>query len=388
MFKFSKKKETPKAEKKSIQLFRPKYDVESCLENIEEVLRSGWCGYGPKSKSLEKKWCEFTGSQNAHYVNSATAALHLAIKSLNLKPGSKVLTTPITFVSTNAVILYENLVPVFCDVDPMDLSLSRFDALRKVKDCDAVIWVHYGGNVSHNFYHFMENHGKKDLKVIEDCAHAAGSFYENGSRVGSLEDTISCFSFQAVKNMPTADSGMICTSDKDLDSRLRKLSWLGIDKDTYSRTAQDPGDLYKWKYDVPELGYKYNGNDIMASIGLAQLNQLDRDNSYRLQIYMWYLEELSSVYDVVVPHKKGSSHHLMVIQSNKRDTLIKALKDNGIAPGVHYLPNQEFGPFRQFYKSGDCPNAEKASERILSLPNHLGLTRQDVSFICEVIKSA
>ena len=385
-------------DKKVIQLFRPKYEVEDCLNSIRKVLESGWTGLGPQSSELEKQWNAYTGSKNAHFVSSATAALHLAVRLLDLPKGSVIATTPLTFISTNAAIVYEGHKPCFCDVGA-DLSLS-FASVKKAieeKGAKAVMWVHYGGNVSKDFYDLIEyihNEGKdRKIQVIEDCAHAAGAFYWDHTRVGSRYDTISCFSFHSVKNMPIFDGGMICVPTPEMDVRVRKLSWLGIDKSTYSRTISGSNEVYKWSYDVPELGWKYNGNDIAASIGLVQLKYLDRDNAYRKALYdkyLWYLglEKASSVPTTRgytwMEHNEGSSHHLMVARVDKRDGLMASMKANGFAPGVHYLPNYKF-PAMWDYDHTLCENVESLSQHIISLPNHLEMTFGDVEEICNIV---
>ncbi len=366
---------------KSIQLFRPKYDVEACLAEIRKVLESGWTGQGPYCAAFEKEWCSYTGSAHAHFVSSATAALHIAVRLLDLPPGSLVATTPLTFVSSNAVILYENHVPIFCDCGP-DLSLS-FDSVREAiekKGAKAVMWVHYGGNVSNDFYALMDYVKGKNIPVIEDCAHASGARYADGTMVGSRKDSLSIFSFHSVKNLPIMDGGILCVPTAQMDERARKLSWLGIDKSTYARTEGSGNELYKWSYNVSELGWKYNGNDIAAVIGLVQLRHLDYDNAYRYQIYEWYQDFQVDVFK----HNRGSSHHLLVAHSSVRDQLIAALKANGIAPGVHYLPNYLFPVFNKFsYEL--CKNVDRLSDEIISLPNHLELTREDVRRISGIV---
>lgn len=365
-----------------IQVFRPRYEVEECLREIREVLESGWAGTGPKCKKLEQQWEEFTGNPSL-FLNSATAGLHLAVRCLDLPKGSKVATTPITFASTNAVIVYEGLVPHFCDIDPETMAISE-QSLFHARDekVDAVMWVHYAGNISPQFEANVSSIG---IPVIEDCAHAAGAFYSYGQRVGSRKDTISVFSFQAVKNMPTFDSGMICSGHGEFDMlRARKLSWLGIDKSTFERSSANDG-LYKWKYIVDELGWKYNGNDIAAAIGLVQMKYLDRDNAYRRQVYRWYRDNLRGSKVRLLPHADGSSVHFCAIEVNNRDELLGELKLNDIAPGVHYLPNFLFPAFSKYYKPGQCPNAERMAERVLTLPTHLMLTKSDVDKISEIV---
>jgi dTDP-4-amino-4,6-dideoxygalactose transaminase len=229
----------------------------------------------------------------------------------------------------------------------------------------------------------MEYVKGKNIPVIEDCAHASGARYADGTMVGSRKDTISAFSYHAVKNLPIMDGGMLCVPTAEMDARARKLSWLGIDKSTYARTEGSSNEMYKWSYDVQELGWKYNGNDIAAAIGLVQLKYLDRDNAYRRLLYEWYCDELNGW--LVVGHRKGSSHHLLAVIISDRERVIAALKAHGIAPGVHYLPNYLFPAFSSFDHSA-CVNVEYLSKKTVSLPNHLVLTRQDVRDVCAVVK--
>lgn len=370
-----------------MQLFRPTYEVEECLEAIRKVLLSGWTGPGSQCKQFEESWCQFTGARYSHFLNSATAALHIAVRMLDLPKGAKILTTPLTFVSTNAAILYEGCEPVFVDVNDSDLSLDSEDFVKKAEEwrAKAALWVHYGGQVSPHFQSVMET-PIEGLQLIEDCAHAGGAFYHNRSRVGSRTDTISCFSYQAVKNLPTFDSGMICLPIQDMFERAKRLAWLGIDKDTYARTCNSQDEVYKWRYDVCELGWKYNGNDIAAAIANTQLKYLDRDNDFRRQIYQSYLKNFAGHSQVtLVPHMPSSAHHLVVIRVKNRNEVISALKASGIAPGVHYLPNYEFPVFQRFYQRGSCPNSERISSEIISLPNHLQLTESDIARVCETV---
>lgn len=373
-----------------MQLFTPKYDVDQCIDEIRKVLESGWSGCGPACRKFEQEWSNFVEAKDSHYLNSATSALHIAVRLCDLKPESPILTTALTFVSTNAVILYENHFPVFVDINEDDFSLDSDDFFKKKEqfNAKAALWVHYGGNVSPHFYKAYENL-EDNFTIIEDCAHASGARYKNGKKVGSLPDTISCFSYHSVKNLPTFDSGMLCCASPERMQRARKLSWLGIDKDTFSRTNNDKNEVYKWRYDIPELGWKYNGNDIAASIGLVQLKHLERDNAYRKQLHQWYQENLKDCKNLkMMKHQDGSANHLMVLRIPNRNEVISALRDQGIAPGVHYLPNNEFPIFQKYYTPGSCPVLEKVSHELISLPNHLHLTRADIDRVCEVVSAA
>ncbi|MBR1658525.1 MAG: DegT/DnrJ/EryC1/StrS family aminotransferase [Synergistaceae bacterium] len=189
------------------------------------------------------------------------------------------------------------------------------------------------------------------------------------------------YSFQAVKNLPTADSGMICFKDGRLDEVVRKIGWLGINKDTYTR-ATNSGN-YKWRYDVEYIGEKAHGNSVIAAIGLVQLKYLDRDNAYRRQIAKWYREGFEGhdekIRLVKIPSKCESSTHLFQIFVENRDETILKLNANEIYPGVHYADNTEYKMY--CYDNGKCPNAAYASDHILSLPMHMFLSYEDVSFI-------
>ena len=322
------------------------------------------------------------------FLNSATSALHLAVILCDLPPRSRIATTALTFVSTNAVIVQAGHIPVFCDIDPETLSLAHDPA--RFEKCAAVMWVHHGGSISPDFEEFMSwrNACRPSIRVIEDCAHASGASYRDGSKVGSRLDTLSCFSFQAVKNLPTADSGMLCGANAALMARARRLSWLGIDKSTYGRSQDKPG-AYNWRYTVEELGFKYNGNDVMAALARVQLRQLDEGNAKRKHLYEVYRDELYDSGVAWINHEdKGSSHHLMVVRVKDRERVITRLKENGIAPGVHYLPNFEFEAFSKYYERGSCPETERVGEEILSLPNHLQMDESDVKRVCKVLADA
>ncbi len=177
---------------------------------------------------------------------------------------------------------------------------------------------------------------------------------------------------------------MICFKDPDDDARVRKLTWLGINKDTYSRTAGQGA--YKWMYDVEEVGYKYHGNSIMAAIGLVQLKYVDRDNAYRRQLATWYREQLAGnplVRTIDVAAGCESSCHLMQIRVGNRDSLMLALNEHQVYPGVHYRDNTEYRMYA--YAAGTCPHAAAASREIISLPMHLGLSRADVELVSELV---
>ena len=368
------------------QLFVPKFRVNECLEEIRECLEKGWTGLGYKTVEMENKWKEYTGLPYAHFLSSNTVGLHLALHMFKTEfeweDGDEVITTPLTFIATNHAINYTKLQPVFADVDEY-LCLSPEDIEQKITPrTRAVIFVGIGGNTG-RYEEVVKICKDRGLFFILDAAHMAGTRL-NGKHVGHDADC-TIFSFQAVKNLATADSGMICFTDQARDERARKLSWLGINKDTYSRTVGQGA--YKWMYDVEEVGFKYHGNSIMAAIGLVSLRYLDRDNSYRRQLAKWYEDRLAD-YELirVVPvwNECESSRHLFQIRVHKREEVLMALNEYEIHPGVHYRDNTEY----KLYSHGNntCPNAHLASKEILSLPMHMGVTEWDVDFIANTLK--
>lgn len=370
----------------AIQLFVPNFRIQECLDEIKECLEKGWTGLGFKTNQFEEAWKAYTGLPNAHFLSSNTVGLHLAFELLKTKhnwaDGDEVITTPLTFVSSNHAILYSQLSPVFADVDD-SLCLDPESIEARITDrTRAVIYVGVGGNVG-QYERVLKLCRDRGLVLILDAAHMSGTRFQ-GKHVGHDAD-VTVFSFQAVKNLPTADSGMICFRDAEDDARARKMSWLGINKDTYARTASQGA--YKWMYDVEEVGFKYHGNSIMAAIGLVQLKYLDNDNSYRRQLANWYEELLGGQANVrLVPITKGceSSRHLFQIRVKNRDELMLALNEHEVYPGVHYRDNTEYRMYA--HGKGQCPKSHQASNEILSLPMHMGVTRKDVELIASLVK--
>lgn len=376
--------ETP-VQQPEINLFVPTYSVEECLAEIRECLERGWMGAGFKTLEFERLWCRYTELPHAHFINSATAGLHLAMNIFKETDGwndnDEIITTPLTFVSTNHAILYERLKPVFADIDAY-LCLNPSDVEQKITPrTRAVVFVGMGGNTG-QFDRIVDLCRKHKLRLIIDAAHMAGTRLNGVTPKGD----VAVYSFHAVKPLPTADSGMICFADASFDSLARKKSWLGINKDTYART-HDQGP-YRWRYDVESVGFKYHGNSIMAAIGLVQLRHLDHDSAYRRQICDCYDNGFVDDRRIGrIPIAPGCipSRHLYQIRVCNRDQMILSLNDKGIFPGVHYLDNRNYAMYRQ--QHDDCPAASLASEQLLSLPLHLRLTRSDVDRVVASVRA-
>ncbi len=361
-----------------IHLFRPHYRTDEVLSEIRECLERGWTGLGFKTLEIEEAWCRFTGLPHAHFVASATSGLHLALRILGRtdgwRPGDEVITTALTFVSTNHVILHEGLVPVFADVDE-HLCLDPSSVAERISArTRAVMFVGVGGNTG-RLEEVAALCRERGIRLVLDAAHMAGTRL-GGRHVGGEADA-AVFSFHAVKNLPTADSGMVCLADPGLDREVRQWSWLGIDRDTYTRTHSQAA--YRWMYDVPHVGFKAHGNSVMAAMALVGLRYLEEDNARRREIAGWYDEELAEVAGVAtipVPADCESSRHLYQVLVEDRDRVMVELNRREIYPGVHYRLNTEYPMYRDC--RGRVPRAVSAASRVISLPMHLGLDREQV----------
>lgn len=276
-----------------IHLFVPTFRVEEVLDSIRDCLERGWTGLGYKTLELEEAWRRYTGLPHAHFLNSATSGLHLAVRLLKeagkWNDEDEIISTPLTFVSTNHVILYERLTPRFADVDDSLCLDPRSVEERINRRTRAVMFVGMGGNVG-QYAEVRDLCRQRGLKLILDASHMSGTWM--GANHAGHDADVAVFSFQAVKNLPTADSGMVCFAGADLDREVRKWSWLGIDKDTFTRTVGEGA--YRWHYDVEHVGFKYHGNSLTAAVALVGLKYLDKDNEYRRQVAEWYDQELSA----------------------------------------------------------------------------------------------
>lgn len=368
----------------AIQVLKPKFHVEECLDAVRECLEKGWTGMGFKTVEFEEAWKEYTGHKHAYYLNSNTVGLHLAVKQLKMRYGwsdwDEVISTPITFVSTNHAILYENLHPVFADVDEY-LCLDPEDVEKKITGkTRAVIFVGYGGRVGQlqKIIQICKEHG---LRLILDAAHMSGT-KADGVCPGTWDGVdVAVYSFQAVKNLPTGDSGMICWADGEQDGLTRQLAWCGINKDTYARSNKG---TYAWKYDVDYLGYKYNGNAIMGAIGLVQLKYMDEDNARRREIVKMYNEGFAGndkIHIIPANYADECSYHLYELAVPDREGLLNFLSERGINCGVHYRDNTEYSIYS--FGRGTCPKAHEISQHLITMPLHMWLTDEEVGEIIE-----
>lgn len=370
-----------------IPLFRP-WVGEDEIDAIRHVIESGWLGMGPKTEEFENELSKYVDAKYAVGLNSATAALDLSVKALGINSG-EILVPSLTFVSTANVALYNNAKPVFVDVNEDTLCMDVEDLNEKINEnTRAIIPVHYGGHPC-DMDEIIKLAESKNIPVIEDAAHAAGSEYKN-RKIGSISD-ITCFSFHPVKNIATGDGGMITTNNEYLFEKIRKLRWFCISKSTFKRTRAEG---YTWHYEIDGLGYKLHMNDITAAIGLVQLWKLEKANEIRRKIVGRYIRELSGLEAVILPKEKSyvkSSCHMFVLKVENRDGLIEHLERNGISAGVHYLPIHLHPYYVGLIKSGSIPTpkvpvTENIWKGIVTLPLFPALSDNDVTHIINAVK--
>ncbi len=372
----------------NIRLFKPSLGEEE-LQNIKDAFDRSWVGLGPNVSLFEEKWAEFVSAKLAIGLNSATAALHLALAVFKFPEGKKVLVPSLTFSATASAVLYNRLVPVFIDSDPVTLGMDLDDMKRKYDDdVVAVIPVHYAGHPV-PMDELMTWARQKGLKVIEDCAHTSGSLYK-GKSLGTWGD-IGCYSFEEKKLMTTGDGGMMVTNQPDLFKEVKAMRWVGIDKDNW-KTAQAytsaNRDALHWFYELNVLGYKYNMNDLAASIGLAQLKKLPKMNARRSEIINFYMSGIKNIKGIqpLLPYETDKYVYQMFgIRAERRDDLMIHLKSKGIATGCHYTP-LSLQPLFKPYAFG-CSFIEMESNKLITLPLHADLTQTEVSYIIQELKN-
>lgn len=368
----------------AIPVFRPSYDHEE-IEALRRPFESGWIGLGPLTQEFEDRMKEYVGASHAVATNSCTSALHLALKVIGIDD-AEVITTPITFVSTNHAILYNNGIPVFCDVEPdtLNIDTTRIEQLITSRT-KVILVVHYGGHAC-DMDVILDIARRYRLHVVEDNAHGCGGWYK-GQRLGSLGD-LSCFSFHAVKNLATGEGGMVLTNNAEWDRRLRSLRWMGISQGTWNRSHNNKE--YSWAYDIEEVGFKFHMNDVQAALGLVQLRKLDRLNAARRQVAQFYCAAFKDFEWLKLPVERdyaNRSWHNFVIRLpvDYRDRMISFLKSEGISTSVHYYPNHLY-PIYAPYVKHPLPVAETVWKTILTLPLYPDLTAEDTARIVDAVR--
>jgi len=345
-------------------------------------IRSGWLTTGPRVRLLEERVAALVGARHAIGVNSCTAALHLALAAAGVKAGDEVLTSPYTFAATGEAILYLGAKPRFADIDPRTLNLDPEQVRRRMtRRTTAIVPVHIAG-LPADLAALRAAAGRRRVPVIEDAAHALGASIGRKA-IGSISE-MTCFSFYATKNLATGEGGMITVDDRSLAERLRRLSLHGLSRDAWKRYTR----AGSWRYDVVELGFKYNMTDVAAAIGLVQLAKFAQMQRRRRALALRYARLLAQEEAFETPPElPGTTHawHLYILRLRPgvlkvgRDRFSELLAEAGIGHSVHFLPLHLFSYYRKTfgYRRGDFPHTEGESARALSLPLHPGLSIAD-----------
>jgi dTDP-4-amino-4,6-dideoxygalactose transaminase len=358
---------------------------------VNETLRSGWLTTGTRAAQFEKEIATYTQAKHAVAVNSCTAGLHLSLLALGVGPGDEVITTPYTFSATGETIVHTGARPVFVDVEKGGFNIDPNNIAAAITEkTKAIVPVHIAGDPC-KMNEIMRLARSHRIGVVEDAAHALGTWYQ-GRPVGSI-GSLTVFSFYATKNLTTGEGGMITTDSETLASSIRQLSLHGLSRDAWTRYSAKGS----WRYEIVDLGYKYNLSDIQAAIGLAQLQKFEAMQERRRRLVEAYQEGLAGIPDLILPEeRKNTRHawHLYIIRlgeerpSNERDDLIEHLKEAGIGVSVHFIPLHLHRYYQQAfaYGPGDFPEAEKQYRSAISLPLYPGLKREEIAYISRTIR--
>ena len=377
-----------------IPFHRPSIDEEEIGE-VVDTLRSGWLTTGPRTLRFEKEFSEYVIAPHAVAVNSASAALHLALAALKIGPGDEVITTPMTFCATVQAVLHVGATPVLADIGP-DGNIDPGQIENRITDrTRAIIPVHLAG-LPCDMNAIWALARKYGLEVIEDAAHAAGACYEGrpigaGPAAGTPSSDAVAFSFYATKNLTTGEGGMLTTYRSALAETARMLSLHGATHDAWNRYTAQGG----WHYDVVARGFKYNLSDIQAAIGIHQLRKLDRFVHERSQYAAVYHRAFAEMDAIELPpdHPRcRHAWHLYILRLNlnrlntSRDEIIHELKQKGIGTSVHFIPiplHSFFGrlPLAQYA----CPRALNLYPRILSLPLYPAMAEEQVHYVAQSV---
>lgn len=356
------------------------------IESVVDSLRKGWITMGEKTIEFEKQFSRYIGMPSAVAVNSCTAALHLALKAIGLKENDEVIVPVMTFASAAETVLYFNARPVFCDVNPQTHCILPEDIERKIsKKTKAIIPVHYGGQPAD--IDEIRALATNNIAVIEDAAHSLPAWYK-GEIIGRQGD-ITCFSFYATKTLTTGEGGMAVTANEEWAERMRRLRLHGISSDAWKRyTAAGT-----WKYDVVEVGYKYNTTDINSALGLGQLQRVEEMRESRARIAGLYdasFKKCPGLLPYCVKEDRISAWHLYPLRLDlemltiTRDEFIEDMKERGISTSVHFIPMHHFTYYRNMgLKADDYPGADWIFERLVSLPIFPSMTDAEIGYVID-----
>lgn len=360
---------------------RPQIE-EDDIQAVSDVLRSGWLTTGPRVPELESAFARQVGVREAVAVSSGTAALHAAMHALGIGPGDEVIVPALTFAATANCVVYAGARPVFADVDPDTLLISVDTASACLSPrTKAIVAVDYAGQpCDYDELRCLADDHR--LALAADACHSLGAAYR-GRQVGSLAD-LSAFSLHAVKHVAAGEGGVIATDNSDWAAAMRRFRNHGIDADHRQRQAQA-----SWFYQQVELGYNYRLTDLQAALAHSQLAKLPRWLERRREIARRYdeaLHDCRAARPLLRAPQRSHAFHLYVIRLDLgalcagRGEIFRALRAEGIGVNVHYVPVHLHPYYRQQLGTapGDCPQAERVYEELLSLPMFPAMTDADV----------
>ncbi len=362
------------------------------IDEVVAALESGWLSTGPRVRQFEAAFAAYTGAPHALALNSCTAALHLALLAFEIGPGDEVVTTPLTFCATANVAIHAGATPRFADIDPDTWNLSPAAAAAVVTSrTRAVVPVHFGGRPV-DVPAFRALADRHRLALIEDAAHAVEAV-SGGRKIGVTAD-VTCFSFYATKNLTTGEGGMLTTAADAVARFARTASQHGISRDGWARYKE----MGSPHYDVLFPGFKYNMMDLQAAIGLHQLAGLAARTARREAVWRIYDEGLADLplgRPAPVPDGDVHARHLYSVlvgpaAGTTRDDLIAHLAARGIATSVHFRALHLHPYYQQRYgfTRGMFPEAERVSDRILSLPFGGGMSDDEAWTVVEALRRA
>jgi dTDP-4-amino-4,6-dideoxygalactose transaminase len=380
----------PKIRSTFLPFARPDTDQRE-IDAVSEVIASGWLTTGTKTREFEAAFAEYVGAKHAIAVNSATAAMHLALEACGLQSGDEVITTTMTFAATAEVVRYFNAKPVLLDIDraTFNIDVQQIEAAITPRT-KAIIPVHVGGQAADldSVQQIADQYG---LTVIEDAAHALPTRYKD-RLIGSISD-FTTFSFYATKTLATGEGGMITTNNDEWADRCRVMSLHGISKDAWKRYTSEGS----WYYEIIAPGFKYNMTDVAAAMGLVQLGKLEQMNARRQYIARQYDEAFDQHPALEIPTTAFFSthpYHLYILRLNlhaltiDRSTFINALREANIGTSVHWIPLHMHPYYRDTYgyQPQDYPVAYAEYQRIISLPIYSAMSDQDVADVIAAVK--
>jgi perosamine synthetase len=383
------------------------------IQEVVDTLQSGWLTTGPRVHRFEQDFASAVGGRHAVAVNSCTAALHLALEALDVKPGQGVLVPTMTFAATAEVVAYLRAVPVLVDCDPltgnMDLNDAQTRCVRAAegrlpgsrgesspRDIVGIMPVHVGGLMMdvQAIEQFAERGG---YWIVEDAAHAFPAARRRADgrwqRCGAATASVTCFSFYANKTITTGEGGIAVTDDEALADRMRLMSLHGLSRDAWDRYSANGS----WDYQIVAPGFKYNLTDVAAALGIHQLARADAMRVRRQEIAMHYCAALADVDELELPPTDDNaihSWHLFTVQlrldklSIDRNGFIDELGRAGVKCSVHWRPLHLHPYYREAfgYRPQEFPNATARFARIISLPLFPGMSSEQIDHVVASVR--